>query len=83
MATKKAKEARQAEAQSILDYFANLPDPRRDNENKRHQLIDIIAIAMLATICGAEHFTEMEEFGEANIEYCLQEKCECSLGSQC
>src|SRR5882672_791427 len=66
MATKKAKNA---ETQSILDYFANLPDPRRDNENRRHQLIDIIAIAILATICGAEHFTEMEEWGEANTDW--------------
>jgi predicted transposase YbfD/YdcC len=69
MATKKAKEAREAETQSILDYFAELPDPRRDNENKRHQLIDVIAIAILATICGAEHFTEMEDFGEANEDW--------------
>jgi hypothetical protein len=52
MATKKAKEEREAETQSILDYFADLPDPRRDNENKRRQLIGIIAIAILATICG-------------------------------
>ena len=66
MATKKAKKA---ETQSILDYFADLPDPRRDNENKRHKLIDIIAIAILATICGAEHFTEMEEWGEANEDW--------------
>jgi predicted transposase YbfD/YdcC len=66
MATKKAKNA---ETQSILDYFAELPDPRRDNENKRHQLIDLIAIAILATICGAEHFTEMEEWGEANEDW--------------
>lgn len=66
MATKKAKNA---ETQSILDYFANLPDPRRDNENRRHELIDIIAIAILATICGAEHFTEMEEWGEANEDW--------------
>jgi DDE_Tnp_1-associated len=57
MATKKANKAK---APSILDYFAELPDPRRDNENKRHELIDIIAIAILATVCGAEHFTEME-----------------------
>jgi predicted transposase YbfD/YdcC len=65
MATKKAKE----EAQSILDYFAELPDPRRNNENKRHQLIDIIAISILATICGAEHFTEMEEWAEINEDW--------------
>jgi len=56
MTTKKTKKA---ETQSIRDYFAQLPDPRRDNENRRHNLIDIIAI--LATICRAEHFTEMEE----------------------
>jgi hypothetical protein len=43
-----------------------LPDPRRDNENNRHQLIDIIPISILATICGAEHFTEMEDYGRAN-----------------
>jgi predicted transposase YbfD/YdcC len=66
MATKKAKNA---ETQSILDYFANLPDPRRDNENRRHELSDIIAIAILATICGAEHFTEMEEWGEATEDW--------------
>jgi hypothetical protein len=50
MSTKKAKNA---ETQSIQDYFAELPDPDRDNENNRHQLLDIIAIAILATICGA------------------------------
>jgi predicted transposase YbfD/YdcC len=66
MATKIAKNA---ETQAILDYFAELPDPRRDNENKRHQLIDILAIAILATICGAEHFTEMEEWGDINEDW--------------
>ena len=66
MATKTIKAE---ERQSILDYFAELPDPRRDNENKRHQLIDIIAISILATICGAEHFTEMEDYGHANLDF--------------
>jgi len=51
MTTKKSKNA---ETQAILDYFENLPDPRRDNENRRHELIDIIAIAILATICGVD-----------------------------
>jgi hypothetical protein len=45
MATKKANKA---ETPPILDYFAELPDPRRDNQNKRRKLIDIIAIATLA-----------------------------------
>jgi predicted transposase YbfD/YdcC len=66
MATQKANKA---ETLSILDYFAQMPDPRRDNENKRHKLIDILAIAILATICGAEHFTEMEQWGKANEDW--------------
>src|SRR5215212_7420460 len=49
---------------SLLEYFADLPDPRIDR-CKDHALIDILTIAILATICGAEHFTEMEAFGEA------------------
>lgn len=75
MATEKAKNA---ETQSILDYFANLPDPRQDNENRRHELSDIIAIAILATICGAEHFTEMEEWGASSI-YVKRSLCTSAL----
>ena len=69
MATKAAKLAKAAERESILDYFAELPDPRREGQNKRHKLINIITISTLATICGAEHFTEMEVYAEANEEF--------------
>jgi len=64
-----AIKANKAETPSILDYFAELPDTRRDNQNKRRKLIDIIAIAILATICGDEWFTKMEEWGEANADW--------------
>lgn len=47
---------------SLLEYFADLPDPRIDR-CKENEFIDIIAMAILAMICGADHFTEMEEFG--------------------
>jgi predicted transposase YbfD/YdcC len=53
---------------SLLEYFADLPDPRIDR-CKEHELIDIITIAILATICGAEHFTEMETFGQAKHDW--------------
>lgn len=68
-ATKSAKLAKAAGRESILDYFAELPDPRRDIQNKRHKLIDIITISILATIFGAQHFTEMEVYAEANEEF--------------
>jgi len=53
---------------SFLEYFSDLPDPRIDR-CKDHSLIDIITIAILATICGAEHFTEMETFGQAKQDW--------------
>lgn len=53
---------------TILDYFAVLPDPRRDR-CKKHQLLDIITIAILAVICGADNFVEIQEFGEAKEEW--------------
>lgn len=53
---------------SLLKYFADLPDPRIER-CKQHELIDILAISILATICGAEHFTEMEEFGIAKQDW--------------
>jgi predicted transposase YbfD/YdcC len=53
---------------ALLEYFAELPDPRIDR-CKDHALSDILAIALLATICGAEHFTEMEAFGCAKEEW--------------
>lgn len=53
---------------SLKDYFADLPDHRIDR-CKDHALIDIMMIAILATLCGAEYFTEMETFGQAKYDW--------------
>jgi len=50
-------------SKNILDHFSDLPDPREDN--KRHKLIDIIAIVLCASICGAEKWEDIETFGRA------------------
>jgi len=47
---------------TLLDIFGSLEDPRLDRK-KRHCLADIMVIAVCAVICGAEHWTEMEDFG--------------------
>jgi predicted transposase YbfD/YdcC len=49
---------------SLLMHFADLPDPRVDR-TKRHQLIDIIAIALCAVICGADSWVDVELFGRS------------------
>jgi len=50
-------------SKSIVEHFGEVPDPREDNSS--HQLTDIFAIAICASICGADGWTDMEEFGHA------------------
>ena len=49
---------------NFIDYFAALADPRLEDRCD-HKLIDILFIAICAVICGADGFTDMEEFGLA------------------
>jgi predicted transposase YbfD/YdcC len=53
---------------AISDHFADLQDPRIDR-TKRHKLFDIIVIAICAVICGADSWVEVEEFGNAKIDW--------------
>jgi len=45
------------------EHFSNLEDPR-DTRGLLHDLYDILVVAVLAIICGADEFTEIEEFGK-------------------
>lgn len=49
---------------SLARYFADLPDPRVDRR-KQHSLLDILMIALCATIAGADSWPEVERFGRA------------------
>lgn len=53
---------------SLLDYFADLQDPRIDR-CKRHSLLDIITIAICAVICGADSWVQVELFGKSKEEW--------------
>jgi predicted transposase YbfD/YdcC len=46
--------------------FRTVPDPRADNSS--YDLWEVLFIALLAALCGAEGFTDMAEFGEAKEE---------------
>ncbi|MBM4011641.1 MAG: transposase family protein, partial [Planctomycetes bacterium] len=43
----------------ILAHFEDLTDPRM-TRTKRHLLIDMVAIALCAAICGAEGWADVE-----------------------
>jgi predicted transposase YbfD/YdcC len=49
---------------SLFDSLDQVPDPRRER-TKLHQLVDILVIAVCATICAAETWEEIAEFGQA------------------
>lgn len=52
----------------ILRAFAGLKDPRM-NRTKKHSLGDILAIAICAVICGADGWTQVEEFGDCKKKW--------------
>lgn len=49
---------------SLADHFAELPDPRLDR-HKQHALLDLIAIAVAAIVCGADTWVDVEKSGRA------------------
>ena len=58
----------QIEATGIIEYFSEIEDPRADR-GKRHLLLDIICIAILAVICDANDYEEMEAYGLAKEQW--------------
>ena len=47
----------------LTAVFDDLPDPRRDTENKLHRLTDILSITTCAIIGGAETWEAIAEYG--------------------
>ena len=52
----------------LLRYFNELKDSRMER-TKRHTLTDILVIAISAVVCGAEGWTQVEEFGKAKQKW--------------
>jgi len=56
---------------SIGEHFGDLDDPRVER-TRRHQLLDIIAIAICGVICGADSWVDLELFGQSKHEWLKQ-----------
>ena len=52
--------------EAIEEHFSQVTDPRVDR-TKEHKLIDMIVIAICAVICGAEGWTDLENFGNSKL----------------
>lgn len=49
--------------ETLLRIFSSVEDPRIER-TKRHNLLDILIIALCGVICGAEGWVDIEEFGK-------------------
>ncbi len=49
----------------FITHFEPLKDPRKNNRNIRHNLSDMLLLTVLAVICGAEGWVDVERFGKA------------------
>jgi predicted transposase YbfD/YdcC len=56
---------------SIAEHFGKLEDERQA-KGKRHELLDIIVIALCGVICGAETWTDIELYGNAKESWLRQ-----------
>ena len=54
--------------ESLVEQFSELKDPRQ-RINQEHKFIDIIVIAICATLCGADDWVAVEQFGRAKASW--------------
>lgn len=50
--------------QLLIQELSEIEDPRVDDRRKKHELVDIIIIAICAVISGADCFVSIAQFGE-------------------
>jgi predicted transposase YbfD/YdcC len=60
--------SRRLRAAAIGVHFAKLTDPRMER-TKLHSLLDMVLIALCATICGAEGWADVERFGKMKRDW--------------
>ena len=53
---------------SFLEHFENIADPRIER-CKKHQLLDILLLAISAVISGAEGWEDIEDFGHNRLDW--------------
>jgi predicted transposase YbfD/YdcC len=54
--------------ESIREYFSGLPDPRHPR-GQRHRLDELVIIAILAVICGADNWQEVAQRARAKRKW--------------
>src|SRR5215469_12176511 len=56
---------------SLEECFGDLPDPRVEGRCD-HKLIEVILVAVCAVLCGAENWSQVEEYGNDKVDWLKQ-----------
>ena len=51
-----------------MSHFSQIPEPRIER-CRRHELMDILFLSICAVLCGAEGWEEIEDFGQARLDW--------------
>jgi len=57
------------EQSSLVAALAAVPDPRRQCQNLRHPLVDVLVVGFCGVLCGCEDFVEIETFGRKKADF--------------
>lgn len=63
-----AREEKKLLTAEVLEFLAQVPDPRVER-TRAHPLENILTIALLAVLCGAETFTGIAAFGRSKRDF--------------
>jgi predicted transposase YbfD/YdcC len=54
---------------SIIDFLSEIEDPRRETANRRHELVDILVIALCGMLSAADDWVSIEQYGNAKRDW--------------
>lgn len=57
------------ERSPLVDALAAVPDPRRQCQNLKHHLVDILVMGFCGVLCGSDDFVELEQFARSKEEF--------------
>jgi predicted transposase YbfD/YdcC len=57
------------EQSKLVEALEAVPDPRRQCNNLRHRLVDVLILGFCGVLCGCDDFVEIAEFGRSKEDF--------------
>ena len=54
---------------ALVERLQTIPDPRRQSENLKHPLVDLIIVGLCGVVAGCEDFVEIAAWGKVNAAF--------------